>query len=129
MYREDDTALIAVVEAVFVTSCETYFYQKVFVVAVFYGVFGESVTAVGAITQLEAVDDGITEAAFTEVGETYRLTLVGVHHGFGEILLREAVDVEHTFAFILRRQFFRCLLAFLYLDAIFFGEIAEGFGV
>ena len=59
-------------------------------------------TAVWAIAELELVDDGIAEATFVEIGEAYRLTFIGGHHGVGEVVLSEAVNVEHTFAFVLR---------------------------
>ena len=127
MNREDDTSLIAVVEAVFVASCETDFYQKVFVVAVLYSVIGEGGSAVWAVAELEAVDDGVAESTFVEVGETHRLTFIRCHHDVGEVILREAVDVEHALAFVLCRQFFRSLFAFLNLDAVFFRQITQCF--
>ena len=125
MYREDDAALIAVVEAVFVISCEADFYQQVFVVAMLCCVLGEGRAAVWTVAELEAVDDGIAEAALVEVGEADRLSFVGCHHCVGEVLLCEAVDVEHTFALILCRQLFGCLLTFFDFDTIFLGEITE----
>ena len=76
---------------------------------------------------MEAVDYGVAEAAFVEVCEAYRLTFIRRHHDVGEVVLREAVDVEHTFAFVLCRQFFRSLFAFLDFDAVFFREITQRF--
>ncbi len=123
MDREDDSTLIAVVSAVFVAAAQAHFDQKVFVVAVFGGIFSEGRAAVGAVAELELADDGVAEAAFAEVGQTYGLSLLGSHHGLGEVILSEAVDVEHTLALVLGCQFLGSLLAFLYLDAVFLGKI------
>ena len=129
MNWEDDTALVAVVVALFVLAAEPNLDQQVLVVAVFDGEFGEGRAAAGAVAQLEAVDYGVTETTLAEVGEADRLTLVGGHHGVGKVFLGEAVDVEHALALVLRGHFLGSLLAFLNLDIVFLGEVTQGFRV
>ena len=78
------------------------------------------------IAQVIAMDSGILDASFAEVGETYIAALGRVEQVFLEALLRKLVEIEHSLAVGLLLALLVVHLLLFDLDAVFLAEPANG---
>ena len=85
--------------------------------------------ALGAVAQLELLDDVVAEAAAAEIGHADVAPLVGLPQGAAEVVAGPLVDDEQALALALRGLLFTRQFAFLDFDAVFLGQEAQGVGV
>ena len=85
--------------------------------------------ALGAVTQLELLDDVVAEATAAQVGHADVAPLVRVAQGVAEVVAGKLVDDEEAVAFGLCGLLFGGLFAFLDFDVVLLGQEAQGVGV
>ena len=127
---EDDAAPESVAQAVVVRLvAEAGLDEEVFLVAFGQGLLGEGIVALGAVTQLELLDDVVAEATAAQVGHADVAPLVRVAQGVAEVVAGKLVDDEEAVAFGLCGLLFGGLFAFLDFDVVLLGQEAQGIGI
>ena len=128
MYGEDYAPPEAVAQTtVIFFIAESGLYQEVFLETLLNCFLGEGITFVGAVSQLEFLDDVIPEPAAPEIGHAYPLPFHVIVKYVLEIFGCKLVDNKQTFTQAMRLFLFISQFTFLYLDIVFPGKPFQRF--
>ncbi len=127
---KDDASPETVAQAVVVRLvAEAGLHQVFLLVTLAECLAGHGVVALGAVAQLELLDDVVAEAAAPEVGHADVASFLGLPQGAAEVVVGPLVDHEQALALALCGLFFARQFAFLDFDAVFLGQEAQGLGI
>ena len=130
MYGEDDTSPKAVAQLVVVCFvAQSGLDEKLFPVSFLKRFLCHGVVAVGAVAQLELLDDVVPEPSVAEVCHADAAPVHVVAQDVLEVVAGKLVDDEKTFPFALHQFFFVGQFPFLNLDAVFLCKVLQRLGI
>ena len=128
MHREDDTPPKTVAQCTIVfTITQSGLLQELRLITFLYSSTCQRITIICAISQLELLDNVITEATASQISHTYALTFFYIIKYVLKVFRSKLIDHEKTLAKIARLLFFFGQLTLFYFDIIFTSQPLQSF--